>query len=728
MPNQGIQKEDIENVIGILRNFKITISNMRLYPMESALVQNALQATLDSLNLVLEKYKFLTIAMVEGKIIVNGTDISKGRPEPIHAGIFESKLLEHIIKSVTFRQGINIAELRTFLSLLKEKYNPQSPITKHLQEAGVTKIGIDEKKYAVVGEKDLVIERGQDILAKSKGKLNNLLNAVEHTVDMVFAIDEPTVREKAKLEVAKKLIFKDPGLLEKILEETGGEGGMGYGIDITHMENILGDVVELYRLYKAEKKEEYEKRIRETITRIVNILKKHNPSFQLSADFLQHIGNILEENKKLKQVDISRLDTKYQKRVLTFLEEDNTELLNENEIVDSIKQLVNEGYHQTAFTVIRKIVLNYDSIHPVVRAKAVKLMAKLLPQTFISTSDKEFQYVYLKNIQLILRETDPENLSELSNILPELTDLAIKRGHFKAVMVLLEHLAKLRSDGNISEERRGVYTKLMGKMADKLMDFIIPAVKENDKKDIAIKMLSYLGISAVSHLIDTIKNEKSQEQRHFYATVINALGNKARGMFYAAIDSERNDNKLISMLSVIDDFEQDDNLIEILKRLLVTSTKEIKPYVFKILKDLNTEGLENFAFELTDNDNPELKILGFEYLFEKNPESIKDNVENILIPKKVLFVKLKHAEYLNVKKRLLQLIGDHTQTWGIPLLIHYVKSDDKTFKNTAMNALLHFKPEMLRKYSEEFQRMVHSKDAITMSIGEKLIKHIKAQK
>ena len=725
---EALNKDDVALLVNLIRQFRIAMSNMRLYPTESEVVQASLKSVYDSLTTFLAKHKYLTLGFVEGKPIVNKIDISKGLPESINPGVFLERLNEHNIKTVTFRLGLRYEDLVSFMELLKEKYDPEHTLRDKLKERGITKIGVNEKIYTTIGDKDLVIERGEEILARSKGALEQILEQVEKIVDMTLNVQDPSERERLKLEIGKRLLFKDPKLLEKLLKEMKiGGGGKEEGkpsLDVLtteELENHLGELIETYKLQRRGKYDEVLERLKELIRETLEILEKFDPSYTISQSLIENIDVIEDFYERWEKMAAGSMTTEEEQIARKILQESSFSLLSEPRLAEVVENLTSKGLWKYASKIVARILLALDSPNPGTRAKALRKFNEIKDVVFMNASAKEFYAVYMKLLSVFFKETFGEALNEFLNLLPAITEKAFERGLKNEVIKLLSFINMEISSPKTSRERREVMVKLREAIARNLKPHILARIsKGGDLDPFTLKIIYNLREAIVTELVDIFKNTDDKTVAFRIGKILESMGSIAEATVLSEISVTQDKEKLKRLLSIVDKFKNKEEVLNTLELTLKSVPSHIKPLIFEKMVSLGSGKLENYAFEFLESDDPDVQLLGYEYLLKHTPDKIRDRVEKLLLPKKVLFLKFQQPAYLKVKKRIIELIGERKLLWGIPLVIPQLDHPDRTIKKAAYEALFKFKPEILRNFKKELKKVSKSKDPLTRDFVKKL--------
>lgn len=174
----------------IIKELRVALSNILLYPPESDIIKQSLENCKKEIMSFLKTDSTLTISESEGKLLINDKSIDAA------GGIFLDCLLVCKIKSITFKHNFTQAELYTLLHNLSSKHKPVP--SEH--------ISIDEKLYVPMGDKDILISRGQEVLdIKDK-----VLLYAEEISNLLNNIGAPELRAEIKNQIAEKIGITAP--------------------------------------------------------------------------------------------------------------------------------------------------------------------------------------------------------------------------------------------------------------------------------------------------------------------------------------------------------------------------------------------------------------------------------------------------------------------------------------------------------------------------------------
>ncbi|MFW6334038.1 MAG: hypothetical protein ACOC0W_02115, partial [Desulfosalsimonas sp.] len=155
------------------------VTNIRLYPPESAIIGRSLGRMEKSLQRALQDSPTLDFAESETRLLVNGRPLPEKQQQKPQVKSFLSVMSDLGIKSLTFSQDADREELSAFLLIVakpSEQIRQEGGLDRLVSDAKITGISVDEKVYVTIGP-DQTIVRGRqedrktdDAGRKSPGK------------------------------------------------------------------------------------------------------------------------------------------------------------------------------------------------------------------------------------------------------------------------------------------------------------------------------------------------------------------------------------------------------------------------------------------------------------------------------------------------------------------------------------------------------------------------------
>jgi hypothetical protein len=221
-------------LLDIFLTLRVSVAQLRLYPKDSPQVLKVLTDTYHSIHSFLESAGTLTVSKTARGLLINGRPLPAAGPvaDSLETAML-SLLTDSQIKSITFKKGLTLEELLTFLHALTKKFwdvKDGKEINRRLREERVLQVSVDEVTYVALGEGDLVIE---DAARKLEGGDAEVARLMQNLDQLVESATQGMLGAEGRLLIMKRLIEQDPNLLKKAHAEgilgPGPGGGAGAG-------------------------------------------------------------------------------------------------------------------------------------------------------------------------------------------------------------------------------------------------------------------------------------------------------------------------------------------------------------------------------------------------------------------------------------------------------------------------------------------------------------------
>src|SRR5579863_3330265 len=108
------------------------------------------------------------------------------------------------VKSISFKKGLTLDELISFLHALTRKFwdvKDGKEINRRLREERVNQVSVDEVQYVALGQGDIVIEDAAQKLAGGETELAKLLANLDQLID---SASQEGLGSEARLHLMKK--------------------------------------------------------------------------------------------------------------------------------------------------------------------------------------------------------------------------------------------------------------------------------------------------------------------------------------------------------------------------------------------------------------------------------------------------------------------------------------------------------------------------------------------
>jgi serine phosphatase RsbU (regulator of sigma subunit) len=206
-----------------LNRLMTAVTQIRLYPPSSSRVRQAASAVCDFVDGGLSEDGTLTVAGTERGFVMNGRDVpAEGA---VSAGLqtsFLGFLRDAGVASITFRKGVTIDEMITFLSALVKKFwdlRGEAAINRRLGEDRVSRISIGGIPFVAVPVAPPARETIRETVRET-GRMTRRLEPKGPLDALIAAVTDASLGPAERLQILDKLLEQDPTLLQR----AGGAG------------------------------------------------------------------------------------------------------------------------------------------------------------------------------------------------------------------------------------------------------------------------------------------------------------------------------------------------------------------------------------------------------------------------------------------------------------------------------------------------------------------------
>ncbi|MBS0012568.1 MAG: hypothetical protein KFF46_01255, partial [Desulfobacterales bacterium] len=467
------------------------ITNIRLYPPTSEIIQTSVARMETALKEVLADGEPLEFAESEKNLLAAGQPLPEKQQQRPQIRSFLSMLLDFGIKSITFLPGITGPEISQFLQLMgksPEEIQNAGGLGQMLENAGVSHIAIDEKIY-VEKDADRQIVSGLDI--SDTDFVRYLLgegSADQQTIDQV--------REMAA----------DPGWFARVFE-TGARYLLDQHADTTRAEQtrLAGRMLDSLAGLSGEDTEQILKSISEAFNQTHQDVRLADPA--------DTIGKLLEQYKQAAEPATPPERPKTVKEALSrILKGDHDPFLDQKTadvLPRAAMQMARQQKHDmlAALTAQMGKALRDDS--PEVRRAVARIMAETDEQ--METSEHLDQRIAMskKLVEWIKGEDRiSDEYEQVTRRLENLAETVITQKDSAAdAEHILEAYALIR-DGRLSkpEAIQALAANMLQQLStEQVLEMVLSKTgKTSDTGNEDIRSLVILGATTIDRLLDRL--------------------------------------------------------------------------------------------------------------------------------------------------------------------------------------------------------------------------------
>ena len=594
-----LDEESWKALPDLLLGLRIAVTNIAFYPPGSKQVTVALESAFSGMARTLESNRSLILAESEGNLLANGQPLREEQAKKM-AGVFLQNLIDCHIKSVTFKQGLELDELFVFLKGLGEKKWMKEKdiiLSEELEKSNIYHIGIDEKIYVPIGDGDLVIERAKDVLTKSGGRIDDVMRAIDEASEMVGAVEDEAARDKVRDEIAKRMLMMDPSAFADLLKrEDGGEVRIAkeQAVSSFSEEKIREIVAELSETYIKLKKSaapgstgaaEME-RIKEVIEKILSLAGKSAVSIEVYRDLVRK--GVLEEVVSWGDVK-SESDLMGKAEKLTHCAP--SELVT-RDALEEVKKILAELNLRDETGLAEKIVdtLGKGLASPTadIRLKVAEAVSFLSPEiASYGSRDMDARLVDML-IRGLEKETDSRVYRILGGLLSQMAKKSIRQMDFEEAKKPMSMFRKhKRAAGSGFPERSKLALEELMRIGDEeIANLLMGELRSGDPSrrgpahDIVIRLDEVI----IRHLVAGIKETEELTCRKYLATVLQELGEEATARIVEELKSDMSVTSSIRLMEILDGMEKPEIAIEQLRGALSHPHPQVRHEVIGTLR------------------------------------------------------------------------------------------------------------------------------------------------
>ncbi|MFH1612417.1 MAG: HEAT repeat domain-containing protein [bacterium] len=653
------EKKDIAKlIINIIKYLHLSSIDMKLYPVGSEIITNALKFVYNPLIAYFQEKEDLIIAESNGNLIINGQIIEIKESEKNIVIDFAFTLVDKEIKSIVFKKGLTLDEIRVFVDCLSkkgEKLKDEGGIIEVFKKNNVSHIIINEIIYVAMS-KDEKEEKKDFFSSWQKGdEIQVIIKTLEKNTETISSIaDEIAKKEIIKQSVEKILDF-DVDILIKFFEHTLPsqveklkiKKEILNTISVEKLESIFNQIMEKYEELKKEKTIDNSINIDEQSTYLKKFLEKivESPSAKecplLIYEEMFNKG-LLEESEWLKKKETKVETFSFIEEVKNLIKENNlssienilsrSPLLIQNICIMEEKNLLKQ--------IIEKIENNFHNQNNKICLQAVKILRHFF-YIFTQQGQEELLAI-IENyfVEQIKMEKHSEIYHELAYTLVDRAKQYLLMGDFHKLILLIDLFKKHHLvENQLVVERHELSRKVLEKIAFELQDILLVDLKSDDHKIqyASSQVILKLGEVMIEFLIKIVKENENENIRvqEIIKFIFKNIGDNAKKAVIKELLPDMAIEQFKNLMNILVNFD-DYSVIDQLKIILKSSNPKLREEVIKIFFKLNTPSAVKLLIDQIDDSDYLVKIKIIKYLGElKSRESIEKLIHLLTTTKHV---------------------------------------------------------------------------------------------
>ncbi|MFQ3675079.1 MAG: hypothetical protein SNJ64_00880, partial [Endomicrobiia bacterium] len=254
----------------LIKSFRITLTNIRMYPLTSNLVEQPMREFLTTINDILKTFSYIAISEMDGKIFINSQEYRSEDPTlNSHIKFLVQFFVQSGIKSITFKQEVTTEEIKTVLLALvtkKPKMSTRDIVKQVLKEKNITTIVIDEVEFITVLQSDKETKNILNQISTPVNNLSDLMSVLGKVYTELDNVKDTLSQNVVKDNIAKYVSSLDPSVIRDLfsqklppkIEESGLKQTVFNNLTKQKVEDIFNDIIGWVKELKKDTSNEIE--------------------------------------------------------------------------------------------------------------------------------------------------------------------------------------------------------------------------------------------------------------------------------------------------------------------------------------------------------------------------------------------------------------------------------------------------------------------------------------
>ena len=239
----------------LLKSFRMTLVNIKIYPVTSPLIEKQINELFSVLKQILQEETILTISEVDNKIFINDKEyIGKDPASIANITPVTQFFLQSGIKSITFKKEIELEELKIILlalSVKKPKVSTKEFVNQIIKEKNIKNVAIDEVEYISITKSDQSVKSILNIISQPVSDLPELINVLGTSFNELDKIKDEKTKKNVTDAIIKYVSSLDTNLIKELfvqplpqkIEETGFKQQLFNNLTKQNVEEIFNEII-----------------------------------------------------------------------------------------------------------------------------------------------------------------------------------------------------------------------------------------------------------------------------------------------------------------------------------------------------------------------------------------------------------------------------------------------------------------------------------------------------
>jgi hypothetical protein len=665
----------------LLKSLRMTLVNIKIYPINSPLVEKQINDLFSILKQILQEETMLTISEVDNKIFVNDKEyIAKDPASIANLTPITQFFLQSGIKSITFKKEINIQELKTILlalSVKKPKVSTKEFINQIIKEKNIKNVAIDEVEYISITKSDQSVKSILNIISQPVSDLSELVNILGVSFNELDKIKDEKTKKSLTDAIIKYVSSLDTNLIKELfvqplpqkIEQTGFKQLLFNNLTKQTVEEIFNEIITWCKQLKSKVENETEyieqlQNLKEFIKLVVNSPVSKLVPIEIFEELFK-IGLIdalpewILEQKEEKKSWIAQLD-----ELLSTNEP--TKLLQEkfiSNLQENIEKLCLIGLDDKLEKLVFLMIENFSN--PVVKIRQLASSAtENIAKQFVKFQKGKLAKNLVSNIlKFLIKEQDETVVKLQIQTLEHSLCCLIITDDYESFVEYAQQLLRFAEElTKVNSEKSKLIYSLFDKVYQQTKDYILLDLTEpNNNINKIVWFLTYIAEQSIATILSAILQTTSQQIVNTLVQVLVSLKNQHQVIesIEELLVPQTPVHKLSKILDILPKFDYD--FSNSLRKLYNYTNYANKVAILNYIQEKPTEENLTWLTSLLQTEEPQilqylidiLTSLGHKPAAEKIMKLFK--IKDIDVKKRVC-ISLGMLKHLDAIKKLKKII------------------------------------------------------------------------
>ena len=604
-----IAQETIGNVI---KGFHLAINNLRIYPAASQIVTGSFDTFFKALNGALSGNESVTFSELSGKLLVNGTE-AESREVQMIASIILKLLVQKKVQSITFRPGLDAAELSEFVNNLLRKNRNELGNSPHIALDQTVYVAMIKGEEAVIKISEMVHNSGSDIVG--------MITTVRESYDLIDKLPDAASRAQAQDHLANELAKQDHVVLREIferelpmkIEESGLKKKLLGALTREKIEGIFGDITNWYEEVRSKEGSDFSAveqlgKLKNFIQTVLSAPAAKELPRKFFEDMMRAglIGTIPEwlHETAAKPATVFQVEQLLDKPASDLLADEVRSQL--PQLAEKLCQIENMDL---LGKLLEKCLGNLGNPAAKVRLIAARSISDI--HDVLKTHSKEtlIRFMEMPVLEACREEISQETHAILADILRQRARQNLLYGEYEPSLRIIDVLRQNSMSEVTSDEAiRQSASKTIALLIPEIMEVLIADMKSDNevKRSGSLQVLVRIGDKAIDALIRVIKESDDTRSRRLAAAALKNIGDNGKKRFAEELNLGLTGEEIKRVVEVLSDIASVETLTS-LQTLLRFPDAAVKRDIMRFISRVPTDQAKGIIIEQLKDDDVTVK-------------------------------------------------------------------------------------------------------------------------